>query len=61
MSNEPEHTPGQANARLISAAPDLLAACKAALASFLDAHAHVRTGACACDAIQAAIAKAEGR
>jgi hypothetical protein len=51
---------GDANARLIAAAPDLLEACKDALSSFSAAHAHRRNGNCECDVIRAAIAKAEG-
>ena len=48
----------KANACLIAAAPELLAACKAALVGVCEAHgfqAHILTQ------IQAAIAKAEGR
>jgi hypothetical protein len=44
----------RANAQLIAAAPDLLEACKAALAYFHDAKAGP------CEALRAAIAKAEG-
>ena len=53
--NQPERA---ANARLIAAAPELLGACKAALAAF---NATGKPHSPAADACRDAIAKAEGR
>jgi hypothetical protein len=49
----------EANARLIEAAPDLLDACRAALAALRDLHGGV-AGLHAGDACRAAIKRAEG-
>lgn len=54
----------EANAHLISAAPDVLEACKSALRLPHDAGCHWHSGhdcTCVLNAIRAAIAKAEGK
>lgn len=51
----------EANARLIAAAPDLLEACKIALAETLRANEHFKSVSPATAMLEAAIAKAEGR
>ena len=51
---------GEANARLIAAAPELLQACKAALISMID-DSYYQEFKPVIDTLEAAIAKAEGR
>lgn len=64
-ASRPEHGSlelGEANARLMAAAPDLLAACKGLLDAIHDSMTHAAQAAHAeqIDAARAAIAKAEG-
>ena len=60
-ADEPTSYPVEANARLIAAAPDLLAAARLALEEMVQTVATRNSFTDAVDALDAALAKAEGR